>query len=65
MMIYAGRADGWKAVLHWSSVCTGISAEVRIKQTILLDEDDDMLDFMNALQISLKHCSIRNAIHLF
>jgi len=48
----AGQADGWNAVLHWSSTCTGINAEVRIKQTILLHEDDDMLNFVKALQIA-------------
>jgi hypothetical protein len=43
-----GRADGWYAIFHREAIGARIGAEVAVERAILLHDDHDMLDLVNA-----------------
>src|SRR5207253_2057002 len=42
-------ADRWLAILHRDAVSAGKRPEVRVERSVLLHDDDDMLDLLDAV----------------
>ena len=52
MQAWSRKAGSWSAVLHGYALCSRERAEVMVKRTVLLHDDDDVANFVNSIAVA-------------